>query len=136
MWHMAISDAVRQRVLDTLAAKDRDQAWMARVVGKSKGWATDFKTGRGTLSHAEMRRLAQALDVSEEFLWDGVTSTVTAPGKAADREARMELTGYEQMIIAIYRQLTLARQQTVLDVLTRLLREQTHVPPAGKEVKR
>lgn len=77
MWTVAISDAVRARVLRTLRENQRNPAWMARVIGKSRAWSTDFKQGRGDLSHVEMKRLAEALGVTEAYLWEGVSQTST-----------------------------------------------------------
>jgi len=135
MWHMAISEATRERVLAALATEGRSQAWMARVVGKSKGWATDFKEGRGTLSRSEMRALSHALGISEDYLWDGVTAADTPPSETPPPEGAVGLSGQEQMIVAIYRQLTPSRQQALMDALTRLLREQVYVPATKGEKK-
>ena len=132
---MAISEATRERVLAALVGEGRSQAWMARVVGKSKGWATDFKEGRGSLSRSEMRALSHALGVSEDYLWDGVTPADTSPEETPPTEVPVGLSGQEQMIVAIYRQLTPSRQQALMDALTRLLREQVYVP-ASKGDKR
>lgn len=119
----SIADDVRQRIVDRVFALQRSLTWLAHKIGKSKQWASDFKSGRGGLTIDELPAVADALEWSVDHILYGETypdspSTDTAPGLEA------ALSEQERMLIALWRQLGERAKVAALDFLWKLYRQQ------------
>lgn len=121
----SVSPELRARILAELEARRRKPIYLSTLTGKTKQWASDFTHGRGGLSPEDLAKIAQGLDLPvNELLRQGLPADVMTPPQES-RPMSDPLTGTEQMIIAIWRQLGAAHQHALLQMLTKLLWQQT-----------
>lgn len=113
---------IGRRIKESRELKHYSQGELARLVGVSQPTISDWENGKTEPTVDNLRSLAVELDVCFEWMATGRGPRDYQPGVQEPRQeyrAQPELPADEQNLQAIYRKLSPARREALLEFLKR-----------------
>lgn len=114
------TSTTNERLKEALSNAKMKQTELCRLTGLDKGAVSSYVSGKYEPKSDAINKMAIALNVSEMWLW-GYDVPMEREKKTPEKQ---ELNEGEKLVLELFRQVPVERQQMVLDMIRVALKQQ------------